>query len=218
MFALYLAGIVAALAVALVLRLTVFRGPKPPLLMELPTYKWPSGLGLLLGVLERARLFLRRAGTVILVLSVLLWGLSSYPKAPVGATESPISYSAAGRIGTFLEPLVRPIGFNWRIAVALIPGFAAREVMVSALGTVYAVENDKAAVLSDRIVHDWSLATALSLLVWYVLACQCLSTLAVTRRETNSWTWPGVMLGYMTVLAYVGSFLTYRIALLLGAG
>ncbi|MGZ3700080.1 MAG: nucleoside recognition domain-containing protein, partial [Bdellovibrionota bacterium] len=205
---------------AVIFRRTLFRGKNPALLMELPTYKWPSARNIVIGLLERSRLFLRRAGTVILTLSIVLWFLASYPKAPLGASGPAIAYSYAGRIGTALEPLVRPLGFNWKIAVALIPGFAAREVMIGALGTVYAVEGGKenvATLLSTRIAQEWSLATALSLLMWYVLAMQCLSTLAVTRRETNSWRWPALMLGYMTALAYFGAFATYHIAVWLGA-
>ncbi|MCM2321992.1 MAG: ferrous iron transport protein B [Oligoflexia bacterium] len=223
MFGLYLFGIVATLVMALVLRQSVFRGPKSPLLMELPSYKWPSVRNIVLGLLERAKLFLRRAGTVILLLSVVLWFLAAYPKPragdPVDAAHPAITYSYAGRIGRAIEPALRPLGFDWRISVALIPGFAAREVMVSALATVYSIEGDEEAAtgaLTDRLAKDWSLPVALSLLTWYVLACQCLSTLAVTRRETNSWRWPAVMLLYMTALAYVGSFATYRLALWLG--
>ncbi len=221
MFGLYLFGVLAALLVALLLRSTFFRGPKPILLMELPTYKWPDAKSVALGLFERARLFVARAGTVILSVSILLWFLSTYPKPPQGAMEPAISYSFAGKIGKGLEPLVRPIGFNWKIAVALIPSFAAREVMIGSLATVYAVGEQKEGsteLLGDRLFRDWSLATALSLLVWYVLACQCLSTLAVTRRETNSWRWPAVMLIYMTSLAYLGSFLTYQLASYLGLG
>ncbi len=221
MFGLYLSGVLAALLVAMLLRSTFFRGPKPVLLMELPTYKWPDAKNIALGLLERARLFVGRAGTVILSISILLWFLSSYPKPPLGAVDPAISYSFAGKIGKGLEPIFRPIGFNWKIAVALIPSFAAREVMIGSLATVYAVGDQKEGgieLLADRLARDWSLATALSLLVWYILACQCLSTLAVTRRETNSWRWPAVMLIYMTTLAYLGSFLTYHLATSLGLG
>ena len=209
------------LLVAMALRSSFFRGPKPVLLMELPTYKWPDAKNIALGLLERARLFVVRAGTVILSVSILLWFLSSYPKPPEGAIEPAISYSYAGKIGKSLEPLVQPIGFNWKIAVALIPSFAAREVMIGSLATVYAVGDQKegdSGLLGDRLARDWSLATALSLLVWYVLACQCLSTLAVTRRETNSWRWPVIMMVYMTTLAYLGSFFTYQLASYLGLG
>jgi ferrous iron transport protein B len=167
-------------------------------------------------------LFIKRAGTVILAVSILLWFLASYPKTvnEFGQSQTILAKSYAGQIGMALEPVVRPLGFNWKIGVALIPGFAAREVMIGALATVYSIENQTEEklkiVLSDKLIQDWSLATALSLIVWYVLACQCLSTLAVTRRETNSWRWPIVMLLYMTTLAYAGSFLTYRITLWLG--
>jgi ferrous iron transport protein B len=196
--------------------------------MELPTYKWPSFQGIFIGLMDRAKLFVRRAGTVILSISVILWFLASYPKAPEGAPGPSISYSYAGRIGQAIEPLVRPIGFNWKIAVALIPGFAAREVMIGSLATVYSIESNEEArdgheervseLLSEKLAKDWSVATALSLLVWYVLACQCLSTLAVTRRETNSWRWPAFMLGYMTLLAYLGSYVTYHFSLKMGLG
>jgi ferrous iron transport protein B len=213
MLGLYVTGTLAALLVAWALKKSVLKGPKPALLMELPSYKWPHLPSVVLGLGERAQLFLRRAGTVILTLSVAVWFLSSYPKAPEGTTDPAIFHSFAGTIGRTFEPLFRPIGFDWRIVVALIPGFAAREVMVSALGTVYAVEgaDENVEGLAAVLAQDWSLATALSLLVWYIFASQCLSTLAVTRRETNSWKWPAFMLAYMTVLAYLGSFLTYQI-------
>jgi ferrous iron transport protein B len=219
MLGLYLAGIFAALGMAVVFRKTILRGPKPALLMELPTYKWPSFQNIAHGLWERTQLFLVRAGTVILTASVLLWFLASYPKPPAGAVvneaHSAITYSYAGKLGTTIEPLLRPIGFDWKISVALIPGFAARETMISALGTVYAVEGQEdhvAEALGQKIAKDWSMATALSLLVWYVLACQCLSTLAVTRRETNSLRWPVFMFVYMTALAYGASFVTYHAA------
>lgn len=225
MFALYLAGIVAALGMAIVFRKTLLKGPKPPLLMELPTYKWPSLRSVVVGLVERAKLFLNRAGTVILTVAVLLWFMSSYPKPPVGAPldaeHTAITYSFAGKLGHVIEPLVRPIGFDWRIAVALIPGFAAREVMIGALGTVYAVEGGEGQVaqaLGTKIAQSWSLATALSLMIWYVLAPQCISTIAVTRRETNSWRWPAFMLFYMAALAYGGSFLVFHVARWMGLG
>lgn len=229
MFLLYVFGVISALLVARVLKGTVLKGKKPLLLMELPTYKWPSPKNIFIGLIERSKLFVRRAGTVILSVSIVLWFLSSYPKPPqsqIPRSESAISYSYAGRIGKAMEPWVKPIGFNWKIAVALIPGFAAREVMVGSLATVYAVEGKSEEpspealpkTLSAQLSRDWSLATALSLLVWYVLACQCLSTLAVTRRETGSWKWPAFMLTYMTGLAYLGSFLTYHFAVSLGLG
>ena len=219
MFGLYFIGIASALLVAVCLRKFVLSGPKPPLLIELPTYKLPGLRSLGQGLVERARLFLRRAGTVILTLSVILWFLASYPKAPLGAPEPAIQYSYAGKIGRVLEPVFRPIGFNWRISVALIPGFAAREVMIGALGTTYAVQTkDSRSALSEKIAKDWSLATALSLLAWYIFAPQCLSTLAVTRRETNSLKWPLFMVFYMSVLAYSASFVVYQTSRWLGWG
>jgi ferrous iron transport protein B len=210
MLFLYVSGIVAALGMAKIFRITMLKGPKPHFVMELPTYKLPSPLTLLIGLLERGKIFLNRAGTVILTVSILLWFLASYPGAPAGALEPKISYSFAGMIGKTLEPFFAPIGFDWKIIVALIPGLAAREVMVGALSTVYAVDA-QAGPLSAILARDWSLATGLSLLVWYVFACQCTSTLAVTKRETNSWTWPALMFTYMFVLAYVASWITYRI-------
>lgn len=222
MLGLYLAGVIAALAVALVFKLTLFRGPKPIFLLELPTYKWPSFQNIMLGLKERAGVFIRRAGTVILSLTILLWFMASYPGAPENATEPAIHYSYAGQLGKAVEPVLQPIGFDWRIGVALIPGFAAREVMVSALATVYAVEaadEESAAVaLEEILARGWTLATALSLLMWYVLAPQCLSTLAVVRRESNSWRWPIFMLIYLTGLAYLGSYFVYNVAVSLGWG
>jgi ferrous iron transport protein B len=225
MLALYAAGVIVPLAIAALFRATLFRGPTPPLLMELPTYKWPNLKGVFLGILERCKLFVWRAGTVILLSSVILWFLSSYPQPSLSnSSHAPdIHLSYAGRVGDFIEPVLRPIGFNWQIAIALIPGFAAREVMIGALGTVYAVQagDDKEGsvnALSQVIAKDWSVATGLSLIVWYILACQCLSTLAVTRRETNSYRWPIFMLTYMTVLAYGGSFLTFHLAKMAGLG
>ncbi|MCC9004598.1 MAG: ferrous iron transport protein B, partial [Candidatus Competibacter sp.] len=190
MFGLYATGIAGALVVAGVLRLTLLRGESQPLLMELPHYKWPNPANVLLGLWERAKIFMRRIGTVILSVLVLLWFLSTFPAPPDGATEPAIYYSFAGQIGHALEPLLAPIGFNWQIAVALVPGLAAREVAVAALGTVYALSGDEGAVteaLTATLAQNWTLATALALLAWYVFAPQCLATLAAVRRETNSW-------------------------------
>ena len=221
MFGLYATGIVAALVVAGVLRLTLLRGDRQPLLMELPSYKWPNPANVLLGLLERARVFLRRIGTIILSVMVVLWFLATFPSPPAGATEPAIYYSFAGMIGHALAPLLAPIGFNWQIAIALVPGLAAREVAVAALGTVYALSGDEGAVsdaLATTLAHDWTLATALALLAWYVFAPQCLATLAAARRETNSWRWPSFMFVYLMVLAYLAAFITYRVALALGGG
>ena len=219
MFGLYAAGIVSALAVSFVLRKVFWRSAVEPFIMELPTYKAPEFKNVARNLWQRAEIFLRRAGGIILTMSVIIWVLSTFPGPPPGAVGPAIDYSFAGRIGHFLEPVFRPIGFNWQMVVALVPGMAAREVAVAALGTVYAVggENDPGA-LGAALAHQWSLATALAFLAWYVFAPQCASTLAVVKRETNSWTWMVVMFVYMTTLAYAAAFFVYRGASFLGAG
>jgi ferrous iron transport protein B len=220
LLALYVAGVASALAVAFVLKRTMMRGESRPLLLELPEYRLPHVSNLALGLWERTRIFLTRVGTIILTLMVVLWFLASFPAPPAGATGPAIQYSIAGFLGRGLEVLFAPIGFNWQISIALVPGLAAREVAVSALGTVYAMSGngDVAGALSPVIAHGWSMATGLSLLAWYVFAPQCLSTLAVVRRETNSWRYPLYMALYLFALAYAGAFITYRVALLLGGG
>jgi ferrous iron transport protein B len=220
LLALYLAGVVSALAVAFVLKRTMMRGEYRPLLLELPEYRWPHLSNLVLGLWERTRIFLTRVGTIILTLMVLLWFLASFPAPPPGAPGPAIQYSVAGLLGRGLEYLFAPIGFNWQISIALVPGLAAREVAVSALGTVYAMSGsgDVAGALTPIISHTWSLATGLSLLAWYIFAPQCLSTLAVVKRETNSWTYPLAMAAYLFALAYLGALVTYRVALALGGG
>ncbi|MDL1871718.1 ferrous iron transport protein B [Deltaproteobacteria bacterium PRO3] len=223
MLGLYALGLVTGLIVAWIFKKAVFRGPTPTFLLELPTYKWPSLRNVLIGMWERARLFLRRAGTVILAVSVAIWFLSSYPKPPADADSSrpAITYSLAGRIGHVIEPVIRPIGFDWSIGIGLLTGMAAREVIVGTLATVYSVEDGGAAVGDDALgqilQRRWSLATGLSLLVYFVFAMQCFSTLAVVRRETNSWKWPAVLFLYLTGLAYLASFVTYRLTLYLSA-
>jgi ferrous iron transport protein B len=221
LFGLYVGGIVSAMAVAAVAKLARRNTGATPLLMELPAYRWPSLRGLGLGLWERALIFLRRVGGIILAVTILLWFLSSFPGAPEGATGPAIEYSFAGRIGSALAVLFAPIGFNWQISIALVPGMAAREVAVGALGTVYALSatgDDAAAQLGPLIAGSWSLATALSLLVWFIFAPQCISTIAAVRRETNGWRYPLIMVGYLFGLAYAASFVTYRIALALGGG
>jgi ferrous iron transport protein B len=220
LFALYAAGVLSAMGVAFALKRTVMRGEYRPLLLELPEYRLPNLRNLLLGLWERARIFVGRVGTIILSLMVVLWFLASFPAPPDGATGPAIQYSIAGMLGRGLEYIFAPIGFNWQISIALVPGLAAREVAVSALGTVYAMSNagDVAGALAPVIARSWSLATALSLLAWYVFAPQCLSTLAVVKRETNSWRYPLLMAGYLFALAYVGAFITYHVAVALGAG
>jgi ferrous iron transport protein B len=220
MFGLYASGIVSALAVSFVIRRVFWRGTVEPFMMELPTYRWPEPRNVLMNLWTRARIFISRAGRIILPLMVLVWVLSTFPYPPEGATGPAIDYSFAGRIGHFIAPIMAPIGFNWQMTVALIPGFAAREVAVAALGTVYAVGGDDEAgtALGGLLAKQWSLATALSFLAWYVFAPQCAATLGVVKRETNGWTWPTVMFLYMTGLAYLASFATYHIAVAMGAG
>ena len=220
LFALYCAGVGSAMAVAFVLKKTVMRGGYQPLLLELPEYRLPVLRNLALGLWERARIFLGRVGTIILSLMVVLWFLASFPAPPAGATGPAIQYSVAGMIGQGLQVIFAPLGFNWQISVALVPGLAAREVAVSALGTVYSMSGsgDLEGALSPVIAGSWSIATGLSLLVWYVFAPQCLSTLTVVKRETNSWRYPLIMAAYLFALAYVGSFITYHVAVALGAG
>ncbi len=217
MFGLYLGGIVSAMAVAGVATLWRTRLRPTPLVMELPSYRLPGLRSLAHGLFERGEIFVKRVGGIILAMTVLLWFLSSYPGAPEGATGAAIEYSFAGRLGHALEVLVAPIGFNWQIAIALVPGMAAREVAVGALGTVYALSStgqDMAGQLAPLISQGWSLATALSLLIWYVFAPQCISTLVAARRETNSWRYPALMAAYLFALAYLASFVTYRLTLM----
>jgi ferrous iron transport protein B len=221
LFALYLAGIAGAVIVAFVLKRSVGRGMHHPLMMELPTWRLPNLRNLALGLLERVKIFLRRVGGIILALMIILWALSTFPSPPDGATGAAIDYSFAGMLGHAIQPLFAPIGFGWEICIALIPGMAAREVAVGALGTVYSLqggEEEVANQLGTLIGAQWSLATALSLLAWYVFAPQCLATLAVVKRETQSWRYPLIMAGYLFAMAYLAAFLTYQIAVALGAG
>ncbi|PZR37483.1 ferrous iron transporter B [Caulobacter segnis] len=220
MFGLYASGIFSALLVSFVIRRVFWRGAVEPFMMELPTYRWPEPRNVAMNLLTRARIFMARAGRIILPLMVLVWVLSTFPYPPEGATGPAIDYSIAGRLGQFLAPLMAPIGFNWQMTVALIPGMAAREVAVAVLGTVYAVggEDGETGALSTLLKNQWSLASALSFLAWYVFAPQCLPTLGVVKRETNSWVWPTVMFVYMVSLAYLAAFVTYHVAVALGAG
>jgi ferrous iron transport protein B len=221
LFGLYIAGIVGALVVAWVLKRLTARGQTRTLMMELPNYHMPSIRNVALGLWQRVTIFMRRVGGVILVLTIALWFLASFPGAPEGAIRPAIEYSFAGTLGRWLAVIFEPIGFNWQISIALVPGLAAREVAVSSLGTVYALSataNDTAQALTPIIAANWSLATALSLLAWYVFAPQCMSTLATIKRETGGWTMPLVVAGYLFGLAYLASFITYRIALAMGGG
>ncbi len=221
LFGLYLAGIVGALLVAWVLKQFTARGQVRSLMMELPAYHWPTVRNVAIGLWQRVEIFMRRVGGIILGLTIALWFLASFPAPPAGATGAPIEYSIAGTLGRALAVVFEPIGFNWQISIALVPGLAAREVAVGALGTVYALSatgEDTAQALTPLISHTWSLATALSLLAWYVFAPQCLSTLATVKRETGGWAMPLLMAGYLFALAYAASFITYRVALAWGGG
>ncbi|MBL0298304.1 MAG: ferrous iron transporter B [Betaproteobacteria bacterium] len=222
LFGLYAAGIAGGLAVAWLLRHFTQGGRHVrSLMMELPSYHWPALRNIAIGLWQRVTIFVRRVGGIILLLTVALWALASFPAPPPGATGAAIEYSVAGRLGHALAHVFEPIGFNWQISIALVPGLAAREVIVGALGTVYALSasgTDAAQALAPVIAQGWSLATALSLLAWFVFAPQCLATLAAVKRETGGWKMPLVMAGYLFALAYAASFVTYRVALALGAG
>jgi ferrous iron transport protein B len=221
MFGLYAMGIFSALAVSFVANRFFWRdSATPPFMLELPDYKLPQLRSVLMNLYQRAMAFLKRAGTTIFSMMVLIWFLASFPRPPAGATEPAIDFSLAAMIGRWIEPLLAPIGFNWQISVALIPGMAAREVAVASLGTVYAIEGGKEA--ADQVGHmlasQWSLATALAFLAWYVFAPQCASTLAVIKRETGGWRWMLITFFYMLAMAYLAAFVTYRIALAMGWG
>ncbi len=221
MFGLYAAGIISALTVSFVLKRLVWRNVNPdPFMLELPDYKLPSVRGVLMGVYQRGKIFLKRAGTTIFAMAVLIWALSSLPRPPEGATDPAIDYSVAAMIGHAVEPVVAPIGFNWQMAVSLVPGMAAREVAVAALGTLYAVEtsDDDTTALGSTLAGKWSLATALAFLAWFIFAPQCAATLVTIRRETNSRKWAAVAFFYMIGLAYIAAFITYRTAVAMGAG
>ena len=217
LFALYLAGILGAMAAALILRGTLTKGTASGFIMELPRYQMPRLKDLAIGLSQRAWVFLRRAGTIIFMVTIALWILLSFPRAEPG--ESQLDASIAGTIADGLHPVLAPIGFNHEMSLAVIPAMAAREVAVSALATTYAIEGDEEAQaqgLTDRLAGAWSLPTALAFLAWFVFAPQCLSTIAVARRETNGWKWPLFMVGYLFALAYLFAGITYWSAIALG--
>lgn len=221
LFALYVAGIASAFAVSWVSKRWRRDRREHVLLLELPAYRWPNPLDLAIGLHERAMIFLKRVGGILLALTVLLWFLASYPAPPAGSTGAAIDHSFAGMIGHALAPLFAPLGFSWQICIALIPAMAAREVAVSALATVYAisaVSDDQAGALAPLIAQDWSLATAIALLVWFIYAPQCISTLATIKRETNSWKQTGIATAYLFALAYGATLLAYQVAVAMGAG
>jgi len=220
LFGLYVLGIIGAFFAALVLRRTVTKGVSSGFMMEMPKYQFPRARDIALGLWSRTSIFLKRAGTIILTTTIILWALLSFPKPPEGSPISPVNYSVAGRIANGLAVVTKPIGFNRDIALALIPAMAAREVAVAALGTVYAVDNPEQgkgqAALAANLRGHWSLPTALAFLMWFVFAPQCISTIAVTRRETNGWKWPAFMIGYLFALAYFAAGATYWLAVFLG--
>ena len=222
LFLLYLAGIFGAMGVAWILkRFTSEQFRMNALMMELPSYHMPRLGNLAISLWQRAEIFLRRVGGIILIMTVALWVLSSFPTPPDWATGLPIQYSIAGMLGQALSHVFLPIGFNWQISIALVPGMAAREVVVSSLATVYALSSssaDAADALIPLISTSWSLATALSLLAWFVFAPQCLSTIAAVKRETGGWKIPAIMLSYLFGLAYLASFITYHLAVFYGLG
>ena len=216
LFSLYVAGIVSALAVAWVIKLLRKDKSEHALLMELPSYRVPHVRDIAIGLWERANIFLKRVGGIILSLTIILWFLSTFPAPPAGATEPAINYSFAGQLGHVLHLVFAPLGFNWQICIALVPGLAAREVAVSSLATVYALSGHEEG-LQAIVASQWTLAMALSLLAWYVFAPMCLSTLATVRRETNSWRQVWIMAAYLFARAYVASLLTYQIARVVGS-
>lgn len=220
LLALYLFGILSAMLAAAVIQRFVTQSRSSSFLIEMPRYQLPRLSDIALGLWQRAWVFLRRAGTIIFVASMILWALLSFPKVPAGSTQSQVEYSIAGNIADVIEPVVRPIGFNHDIALALIPAMAAREVAVSALGTAYAIDatDEEQAVMSlgPKLAAKWSLATALAFLAWFIFAPQCISTIAVTRRETNGWKWPIFMVTYLFALAYIAAGATYWTAIALG--
>jgi ferrous iron transport protein B len=213
LFALVIAGILGSMLAAAFIQVFVTKSRSGSFLIEMPRYQLPRLSDIVLGLWQRAWIFLKRAGTIIFVSTIVLWALLSFPKVPEGSGQSQVEYSVAGRIADGIEVVVRPIGFNHDIALALIPAMAAREVAVAALATAYAIDADdeetQASTLGMKLAGNWTLATALAFLAWFVFAPQCISTIAVTRRETNGWKWPLFMVGYLFALAYTAAGITY---------
>jgi ferrous iron transport protein B len=231
LLSMYLLGMIAAFSIAWLFHRTLIRGEAPTFIMELPSYRLPSLRTAAMQMLERAGLFLRRAGTVILSVSVILWALSTYPKHAELAPAERVQHSFVGEFGHVIEPLIKPLGFNWKMGIGMISSFVAREVFVSAMGTVYSVGDAQSDAgqtdLQSRMKADtdpvsglpvFTPLIAIVLMVYYVLAMQCMSTLAVVRRETNGWKWPLFQLGYMTALAWIVSFVIYQGGKALGLG
>jgi len=208
---LYGLGLAAAIGTTFLLRRTLLKGEGGSFMMELPPYRLPSIRSLALRLLDRSRVFLRRVGRVILAVSVGLWILSQFPAGPDG--PPPIGDSALGWVGHTIEPVIKPLGFDWRIGIGLVSSLAAREVIVGTMGTIYGIENpeDETFALQEALKRDLTFGSAVGLLIFFVFALQCMSTVAVMRRETGGWRWPALQFGYMLTLAYVGAFLAYRI-------
>jgi ferrous iron transport protein B len=221
LFCLYITGILGAMGAAAVLRRTIAKGGGGGFMLELPKYQMPAWRDVAIGLWQRARIFMRRAGTVILAVTAGLWLLTSYPQVPEGSGLKQSDYSIAGRIASVIEPIVRPVGFNHDMALAIIPTMAAREVAVSSLQTIYSInagDDEKVGQqrLAERLRGAWSLPTALAFLAWFVFAPQCLSTIAVIRRETNGWFWPSFTLAYLFSLAWIAAGITFWTATALG--
>ena len=217
LFGLYMSGIVSALLVSLFLKLVRKDKTESIFIFELPTYRIPDIRNIALGLYDRASIFLKRVGGIIVALSILLWVLVTFPQPPDHATMPAINYSLAGQLGHLIHPIFAPIGFTWEICIALIPAMAAREVVIAALGVIYAMSGDENIVTQSLLSQisgpdGWGLATGLSLLVWFIFAPHCLATLATIRRETGSWKQPVIMATYLFALAYIFSFITYQVA------
>jgi ferrous iron transport protein B len=220
----YLLGLVAALVMALLLKNTILKGPTPAFMIELPPYRMPSLKNTMLHMWERSVLFLKKAGTIILGVSIILWFLATYPKLEEGTASDKLAHSFVGKAGHLIEPVIKPLGFDWKIGIGIISSLLQREVFVSTMGTIYNIENadEESSSLKEQLQRDidpetglptFTLLTAICIMVYYVLAMQCLSTVAVVRRETNSWRWPLFQFSYMTLLAYAATFITYRVGL-----
>jgi ferrous iron transport protein B len=224
LISMYLLGLTTALLTARLLKSTILKGPTPPLIMELPPYRIPTIRNTVIHMWERSMLFLKNAGTIILGVSVILWFLATYPKLEEGTSSEKLAYSFVGRAGHMIEPVLTPLGFDWKIGIGIISSLLQREVFVGTLGTIYNIEHadEESTTLKEQMQKDkdpvtgestFTLLTAICIMVYYVLAMQCMSTVAVVKRETNGWKWPAIQFAYMTTVAYVGTLITYRVGL-----
>ncbi len=209
---LYVLGFVAAFATARVLKSSILKSERAPFVLEMPPYRRPTLRSLGLRLVDRSRIFLRRAGTVILIVAIVLWALAHLPLA--GGKVPPIANSYAGMLGHAVEPLIKPLGFNWKIGIGLISSLAAREVIVSTLGTIYGMDADARSLGLQQALHnDLTPGGAIALMIFFAFAMQCMSTIAVVRRETAGWRWPAIQFAYMTLLAYCGAFIANRLVM-----